>query len=225
MRDYLNYSLQDLLLFSPDVYFRLLERYNQDIWPLQVIALLLGVILIWQVWRRDHFNGWLIAGGLALSWLWCGLVFHISYYASLNWVAPYFGALFILQGAGLLIWGMNRETKSQQEREIFTFYLGLGLIFFAVLVYPLLWLVDGHSWREVQIFGTSQNATLIATVGVLLCYRASLILLIIPLIFLVINALTAWLLGSIDWIVSGVVFTLIVLIWLINFLGRFLKRA
>lgn len=37
MSDWATYTLADFLMFSPRVYFRLVERYNQGLWPLQLI--------------------------------------------------------------------------------------------------------------------------------------------------------------------------------------------
>ena len=46
MSDWLSYAPQDFLLFSPRVYYRLIELHNEALWPLQVAALALGLLLL-----------------------------------------------------------------------------------------------------------------------------------------------------------------------------------
>ena len=52
MPEWWTYSLTDFLLFSPDTYWRLFERYNEAIWPLQIGAAALGLALFALVLRR-----------------------------------------------------------------------------------------------------------------------------------------------------------------------------
>ncbi|MDX1126883.1 hypothetical protein GOL24_21650 [Sinorhizobium medicae] len=37
MAEWATYTLADFLMFSPRVYFRLVERYNQGLWPFQLV--------------------------------------------------------------------------------------------------------------------------------------------------------------------------------------------
>lgn len=57
MEVWLTYSLDDFLLFSPETYFRLLERHNAALWPLHVLMLGVGggigiPILLRTGWRH-----------------------------------------------------------------------------------------------------------------------------------------------------------------------------
>ena len=36
--DWLSYSLQDFVMFGPQVFLRLFVRINQDLWPWQLLA-------------------------------------------------------------------------------------------------------------------------------------------------------------------------------------------
>lgn len=220
MNDYLSYSLQDLVLFSPDVYFRLLALYNQDVWPVQIIAFGFGLILIWQSWRREHFNDLIVVGILALGWFWCGSVFHITYYATLSWIAYYFGGVFILQGILLFAWSLRGINDHSQSKQTLTFKIGLGLLVFAVFIYPLIWFLNGQHWQTAPLFGTFPNPTVIATIGVLMILRGNSGLFIIPLIFLILNALTSWVVGEMDWIILAIVMLLSLIILIRRWLSH-----
>src|SRR5215212_2754101 len=53
MSEWWTYALEDFLLFSPRVYWRMFELHNEAVWPLHVVALLLGsAILVWVVRPR-----------------------------------------------------------------------------------------------------------------------------------------------------------------------------
>ena len=46
MSEWWTYRLSDLLLFSPQTYYRLFELYNAAIWPAQVLAIALGLAVV-----------------------------------------------------------------------------------------------------------------------------------------------------------------------------------
>ena len=91
MSEWWTYAPSDFLLFAPRTYYRLIELHNLDVWPMQFVALLLGVAILVlargeRAWRRRA-----VAAILAGCWLWVGWAFHIQRYATINWVAPWFG--------------------------------------------------------------------------------------------------------------------------------------
>ena len=51
MSDWQSYRLEDFIPFSPEVYFRLVERINEAWWPLQFLALGLGLAALAAAWR------------------------------------------------------------------------------------------------------------------------------------------------------------------------------
>ncbi len=46
MSEWWTYGPRDLLMFSAQTYYRLFELYNRDLWPLQMLALVLGVVVL-----------------------------------------------------------------------------------------------------------------------------------------------------------------------------------
>ncbi len=46
MSEWWTYRLEDFLLFSPRVYWRMFELHNEAVWPLQIATLLLGAAIL-----------------------------------------------------------------------------------------------------------------------------------------------------------------------------------
>jgi len=63
-----------MLPFTTEVFFSVFERYNAAIWPVQVIAYGLGVLVVLLSLRPRRGGDRIIAAFLAGSWLWTGVV-------------------------------------------------------------------------------------------------------------------------------------------------------
>lgn len=108
----LQYSLGDFLLFSESTYLELLRYYHQDVWPTQLLALLLAGYCCWQLTRASQYGLPRILLLFAISWWWIGLNFLGNYYRDINWVVHGFVWAFCLQGGGLL-WLAFRLSRHQ----------------------------------------------------------------------------------------------------------------
>ena len=97
MSEWWTYRLTSFLLFSPQTYYRTIERYNLDIWPAQVAGAAIGVAIIALLTAKGATRGRIIAALLSGCWLWIGWSFHYQRYAQINWVAPWIGAAFALE--------------------------------------------------------------------------------------------------------------------------------
>ena len=197
MSEWWTYRLADFLMFSPATYWRLVERYNRELWPLQIAWLAAGAVLLWLVARRTPQVGRVAAAALALAWLWVGWAFHGQRYAAINWAAPYLGAAFVLQsamlaGTALLAKG-DADGAGTGARAV-----GLGLAAIGVLLYPVVAPAAGRPWAQAEVFGLMPEPTALATLGFLLAtrlpHRAGLA--VIPLLSLAVGLATAWLLRS-----------------------------
>ncbi len=105
MSEWWTYSLSDLILFSRGAYFRLIELYNAAIWPAQIGAFALGVVILERSLRGGARagRGRGIAALLAAAWLWVAIAFHAARYATLNTAAPVFAWIFAIEAA-LILW-------------------------------------------------------------------------------------------------------------------------
>ena len=183
MPDLLSYSIADFILFSPEIYARMLQRYQQDIMPLPWVGFAAGLAMMWMVHRRRMHGTILI---LAACWAWVGWAFHIERYTQLNWAALYFGWAFMLQAVLMVITGVRGDLKRWMP--------GIVLIGLAVIAHPLIGFFTGHAWPSTGLFGTAPDPVAVATLGLSLTTRdwRRWALAIIPALWCVISVLTAF---------------------------------
>ncbi len=194
MSEWWTYTLSDFLLFSARTYHRLFELYNRDIWPLQLVALASGAVILLCAQRGGAAMGKVAAAILAACWLWVAWAFHVERYATINWAANYFAAGFTIE-ALLLIWfGIVRGRLSFAPSSDAMRHAGLGVFLFALLVQPLIPPMTGRSWLQTEVFGVAPDPTTVATLGVLLMasLRPLWTLLMIPVAWSAIGAATLW---------------------------------
>ena len=163
MPEWWTYTLSDLQSFSLQTYYRLFELYNGAIWPGHIVAVGSGLGSGLHPQR-----GRLLAAILAGWWLWIAIAFHATRYATLSWVAVYFAWGFGVEAA-LLIWaGVIRGRLVFGPRVDAIGGAGRWIFLFALLVQPLIGLLFGREWRQIEIFGVAPDPTAVATLGVLL---------------------------------------------------------
>jgi hypothetical protein len=168
MSEWWTYRLSDLLLFSPQTYYRLFELYNAAIWPAQVVAIVLGLAVLILGRRPGGSRGRWIAAIFAGCWLWVAIAFHANRYAMINWAAVDFAWGFGFEAA-LLIWtGVLRGKLVFGPGEGKIGRASVGILLFALLAQPLIGPLLGRPWRQAEIFGVAPDPTAVATLGILL---------------------------------------------------------
>jgi hypothetical protein len=198
MRDWLSYRLSDLLLFSPRTYYRMFELYHDAVWPAQLIALVLVVMIAVLLWRTDDRAGVAIAAVIAASWLWVAVAFQLRQYAGINWAARYFAALFVVQ-ATLLAWlGIVRRRLTFTRRASGGRWVSPAVFVVSTVLSPLAGRAAGRAWTQVEWPGLTPDATVVATLALLLLAtpRAPRVLMLAPLAWCVIGGATLWALES-----------------------------
>lgn len=202
MGDWLFYTPADFLLFSARTYYRLFELYNRAIWPAQVLALLLGLVILWRLHRGSTRQG-LVTVILAAGWLWTAWAYLVENYDTINWAARYFAIGFVIE-AVLLIWaGVIRDRLLFQPYKDWISRTGVGLFVFALVVQPSIGPLVGRDWKQIEIFGVAPDPTVLATLGILLTVdkRPPWGLMIIPLLWCGLSGTTLWTMGSPDaWV-------------------------
>lgn len=193
-----DYSLSDLLLFSPETYLRLLGRYNVDMWPLQIVFAILGLSLIGLVRSSNINSDRIVAGLLAVIWLWVAYAFHIERYATIQIAANYFAAMFIIQAILLFLIGVVGARIQFSLGGGLINRIGLGLVILGVLFYPLVEWGTGRPWDQVEMFALMPDPTVVATLGFLLLIvqRPHWLLLVIPILWTVISGALSWEMGT-----------------------------
>jgi hypothetical protein len=158
--------------FTVDGFLDVFRRYNEAVWPAQWILVLLAAATVVAAlrMRRPTRIPLLL---LSVLWLWMGIVYHFVFFSSINPAAALFGALFVMQ-AGLLAWLASRKPVTH-----FTFrrdsagVLGVSMIVFALIIYPLLGWLLGHRYPYAPTFGLPCPTT-VFTFGLLLLARPAL---------------------------------------------------
>ena len=204
MPDWLTYRLSDFLLFSPRTYYRMFELYHAEIWPVHVVVLASLVVIAVLLRREEEWSGRVIAAVLAGWWLWVAVAFHLERYATINWAARYFAALFVIQGLLLLWSGVVRRQFRFELSNQRTAYAAVGLLLVALLLEPIAGLLAGRTWRQLELFGVTPDPTAIATLAFLALSRppANRVLVVVPVVWCVIGGATLWALGSPEaWVV------------------------
>ena len=215
MSEWWTYRPSDFLLFSPRTYYRLFELYNADVWPLHILTLLAGLVILGLIPSGAASRGRVIAAILAACWLWIAWAFHWQRFAAINWAAGYFAAAFAVE-AVLLIWiGVVRDRLRFDAKLNVTARIGIGIFAFALVVQPLLGLPMGRVWQQAEVFGVAPDPTAIATLGLLLATnRKHWIALPIPLLWCLVSGTTLWVMNAGDALVLPMVASLVLLLLL-----------
>jgi hypothetical protein len=199
MSEWWTYTLQDLLLFSPRVYWRMFELHNRAIWPLQIPALLLGTATLVWVLRPRSWSDRAISVALALLWIWVGWAFLWSRYSTINWAVAYVTPTFALQ-ALLLAWfgGFQGRVRFAVTRSV-PGAAAVMLVLYALVVHPFVATMAGRPFEAAEVFGIAPDPTVIATLGLVTMASSpswAWLLLIVPLAWCMLSWATLHAMGA-----------------------------
>ena len=148
----------------------LFSRYNQDLWPVHLVAygLVLVAVLLLFTGRRSRSDR-LIALVLATLWLWLGVVFQAAYVTDVDVVLGcIYATMFVAEAYLLYRHGVVRGALVFRPRPGLAGITGWLFLTYAVVVYPLIGAALGHGWPEAPLLGMAPCPTTIATLGFLL---------------------------------------------------------
>ena len=211
-----DYTASNLLMFSPDTYFRIIELYNQSMWPLQFVSLFMGFGLLWVLPRPFPAQKYLVIFILAISWGWVGYGFHYLYFSTINWFAFFYAITFFLQACLILIYGLFNKSLSFSITGSSTKHFGVLFLLIGLLIYPMITTAMHGFWRA-EFLGLMAVPTLMVTLGTLLLtqFTPPLLLMILPIISATVGSLSAWTIGSYEAVSVTVIaiLSLIITIW------------
>jgi hypothetical protein len=204
MSDWLTYTPQDFLLFSPRVYHRLIELHNEALWPLQIAALACGLLLLFLALRGGAVASRVVFAFLGVLWIWIAWSFLWERYATINWAVAYAAPLFALQGLALIWCGTIRDKLWLAPVSGLVAGATVVLLATAVIAYPLLAPIAGRPWTAAETFGIFPEPTALATLAILAgAPRGGSLLIIIPLLWCVLASEVLWLLGSPEFFIPA----------------------
>jgi Family of unknown function (DUF6064) len=186
-----------MLPFTAEILFSSFEQYDRALWPLPLLAPALALAILALALRPVRGGDRGIGALLALAWLWVGLGYFILHFAAFDFVAPIYGAFFILEGL-LLGWSaVVRGRLGFRFREGLFGWGGLTLALAATLAWPLADALLGQGWASARVVGLAPGPTAVFTLGMLVLSagRTPLHLALIPLLWTLIAGATAWILS------------------------------
>ena len=186
-----------MLSYTPDVLIALLAQYNASLWPVQLGAILAGLGILVLALRGGALPGRIVALLLAAAWFSTGAVFFRHTMAAIDFTAEVQGWIFIVQGL-LFAWigtvrsGLALETLYPGRRR-----LGLAIVVFSLVVYPVLFAALAGDWAAVPLFGLTPVPTLLVTLGLFMAVRrVPWAVTVIPLLW---SLAAGWLAWALPW--------------------------
>jgi hypothetical protein len=172
-----------MLSFNIVDFLGVLENYNLAIWPLQIIAFVLGLIAVYLAIKRTKYSDKIILAILSFFWLWNGIIFCPIYWAPTYPSAYLFGALCTLQGL-LFVYGIFKSDIVFEYRSNNNTLIGILFIVYAIAGYQLFGYFIGHVYPKLFPVGLVPCPTTIFTFGLFLLTtkRIPKLYFVIPLI-------------------------------------------
>jgi hypothetical protein len=169
--------------------------YNRGVWPAQLGLILLALAAVGFGLRGSRR---LVPAILAVFWLWMGVVFHLIYFAPVNPAARIFGVVFVVQAA-LFAWLAWRGGVSFRPKADAFGAAGAVFVLYALLLYPLIGTLAGHTPPAAPTFGAPCPTT-IFTFGLLLWAeeRVPRRLLVIPFVWALAGMSAVWVYGIVE---------------------------
>lgn len=187
------------LPFTAEQFFNVFAQYNLAVWPMQFVIYLLAVAALLLSVKKTRYSDGIISTILAFFWLWIGIVYHLTFFTSINPGAYLFGGLFIVQGILFFVTGVWHQKISFKPHLNAYSIVGAVFILYGLLIYPILGYFLGHTYPHSPTFGLPCSTT-IFTFGLLLWtdHRFSKYLLVIPAIWSIIGFFAATQLGVLE---------------------------
>ncbi len=182
------------LPFTEQQFFELFRRYNEGIFPAQIVAALLCLGLIAFALRGT--SGKVVYAALAALWAWNGAMYHIGYFSAINPAARVFGIVFLLQAVVFLIAAVRGDDRFKVRGGTWPI-VGAFVVLYGVALYPLLGWMAGHAYPSSPVLGVAPCPTTIFTFGLLMLCEGRLRwwVGVLPLLWAVVGTSAAFTLG------------------------------
>jgi hypothetical protein len=178
--------------FTTEQFFRVFEKYNHPLFPAQLFISFLGILTVILLFTHFPLRHKWAACFLGLLWIWTGIAYHLAFFTSINKAAYVFGALFILQGILFLIATFTKKGLPFEFQRNDKGVTGLFLIFFGLLIYPVLsFLLSGSAATTIALGLPCPSAILTFGFLLLVSDRVPRYLLVIPVIWALIGTSAA----------------------------------
>lgn len=153
--------------FTTGQFMEVMLRYNEAVWPMQLMFYLLAAVLVLLAVRRSRSGDRWVAGILAFLWGWMGIAYHWLFFTDINPAAWGFGTFFVLQAVAFLAAGVfGDRLRFWFEPDAYGLTGALFLVY-GLAIYPIWGALAGHPFPDGPTFGLPCPTTIV-TFGVLL---------------------------------------------------------
>lgn len=206
-----------MLPFAREILDALLGDYNLGLWPVQPALALVGLAMLSLCFIRFGGSDRLIAAALAAAWIWVGLVWHLEHFAPINFAAPVYAGLFLIEAVFLAWAGLIRRRLTFARTPGPATWVGVALALCGLVLLPIGHALAGPGWPAVPTVGLSPGPTALFTLGLLLMARprTPVHLAAIPVMWCLVAGASAWPLGLYPDLLQpvGAVAALGVILW------------
>lgn len=183
MVEWSSYRITDFILFSREILLEVFEVYNRDVWPWQILWLVLALVLLGLPWLKSRHRSRIAWSILAAAWAWVGLIFHLKYFEPINWAARYFAYLFLAES--LLIFSVGVILGKLEFDAHSSFKRSLALLIFSFSTFFPIELALGQNPEHFLGFGWGPDRTALGTIILLLGARGGYLkgIIMLPALF------------------------------------------
>jgi hypothetical protein len=179
--------------FTVTEFFNVFASYNEAVWPMQPVLIILAVAALALVHMRGGRASAGVAWILTFLWAWTAVAYHFAQFTSINRAAGLFGSLFVVQAALFAWWGTAGRRLNFGPPRTIDAVIGWVLVIYSLVVYPVLNRLTGHPYMASPTFGAPCPTT-IFTFGLLHFARRPFprFLLAVPIIWSVVGGSAAF---------------------------------
>ena len=184
------------LPFTIEEFLAVFREYNEAVWPAQWVLVVLAIAAAVFAVRGRPADRRQVNAILALLWLWVAAAYHVAFFRTITATAIPFAVAFTTQ-AVLFAWFAWRPGRLDYvPRTTLRAAAGGGLIAYALLGYPAVGFVVGHTYPDAPTFGVPCPTT-IFTLGLLVWAGPTvpMRLIVIPVLWAIVGVSAAINLG------------------------------
>jgi hypothetical protein len=199
---------------TADQILSVFEAYNLEVWPMQAVAYLLGIVALFFAVKRTQGSSRIVSAILSFLWLWTGLVFCVFYFGPVFTGGYVMGILVIIQGVVLFADAMRPRVTFHCEANLYS-VMGILFVAYAMIGYPLVGHFVGHDYPRTLPFGLVPCPTTVFTFGLLVLadVKVPKRLIVIPTLFTIgaVAPISLGILEDVGLLVAGVLGTAMIL--------------
>ncbi|MHA2164088.1 MAG: DUF6064 family protein [Candidatus Thorarchaeota archaeon] len=158
-------------------FFDLFGSYNEMYLIVIILTYVLAFVAMLMAFRKSDYSNRVISLTLTFLWLWIGIVFGFLVFGPVPAVMAgieipgawyLFGGIFVIHGIILLYFGVIKDAVSFTWKPDTQHYIGLLLILYGLVLYPLVGILTGRVFPEYPVFGIAPCPVTLFTIGLLL---------------------------------------------------------